>query len=388
MSKIDELIKELCPDGVEIKELNDVIISLNTGLNPRQFFKLNTEDAENYYVTIREMHGGKVVFSDKTDRMNDEAMRLCNNRSNLEKGDVLFSGTGTIGETVVLDETPQNWNIKEGVYTIKPNPLLIDSRYLSHLLGSSEIRNRYMKKVAGGTVKSIPMAELKKLKLPVPPLEVQREIVRVLDSFTLLTAELTAELTARKKQYEYYRDLLIERKSSDTIEVMLDEIAEYSKERIKASDIDELTYVGVDNLLQNKQGKTISNYVPTEGNLTKYYPNDILLGNIRPYLRKIWFADSVGGTNGDVLVIHVTSDRVLPKYLYCNISSERFFEYDNGKAKGAKMPRGDKEAIMKYKLVLPPLDVQQKIVDTLDNFEQICNDLNIGLPAEIEARQK
>ena len=122
MSKIDELIKELCPDGVEIKELNDVIISLNTGLNPRQFFKLNTEDAENYYVTIREMHGGKVVFSDKTDRMNDEAMRLCNNRSNLEKGDVLFSGTGTIGETVVLDETPQNWNIKEGVYTIKPNP--------------------------------------------------------------------------------------------------------------------------------------------------------------------------------------------------------------------------------------------------------------------------
>ena len=168
MSKLNELIQELCPNGVEIKELNDVIISLNTGLNPRQFFKLNTEDAENYYVTIRVMHGGKVFFSDKTDRMNDEAMRLCNNRSNLEKGDVLFSGTGTIGETVVLDETPHNWNIKEGVYTIKPNPLLIDSGYLSHLLGSSEIRNRYMKKVAGGTVKSIPMAELKKLKLPVP----------------------------------------------------------------------------------------------------------------------------------------------------------------------------------------------------------------------------
>lgn len=209
MSKLDELIKELCPNGVEIKELDEVIISLNTGLNPRKFFMLNTEDALNYYVTIREMHGGKIVFTDKTDRINDEALKLCNNRSNLERGDVLFSGTGTIGETVVIEETPHNWNIKEGVYAIKPNSAFIESRYLSYILGTSQVRNNYMKKVAGGTVKSIPMAELKKIKIPVPPLEVQREIVHILDSFTSLTAELTAELTARKKQYNYYRDTLL-----------------------------------------------------------------------------------------------------------------------------------------------------------------------------------
>ena len=102
-------------------ELNDVIHSLNTGLNPRQFFRLNTEDATNYYITIREIRGGRIVPTDKTDCINDYALALCNNRSNLEIGDVLFSGTGTIGETAVIMEEPRNWNIKEGVYTIKPN---------------------------------------------------------------------------------------------------------------------------------------------------------------------------------------------------------------------------------------------------------------------------
>ena len=171
-------------------------------------------------------------------------------------------------------------------------------------------------------------------------------------------------------------------------EVTLSDVAMYSNERISASELNEDTYVGVDNLLQFKQGKTKSEHVPKEGNLTKYRPNDILIGNIRPYLRKIWFADNEGGTNGDVLVVRTISDKILPKYLYCNLSSERFFEFDNGKAKGAKMPRGDKESIMSYSLRIPSIDIQQKVVKTLENFDSICNNLNIGLPAEIEARQK
>ena len=113
-------------------KLEDVILSLNTGLNPRMFFKLNTEDATNYYVTIREIRGGKLIFTERTDRINDEALKLCNNRSNLEVGDVLFSGTGTIGETLVVEDEPKNWNIKEGVYTIKPNPSKLNPYYLKH----------------------------------------------------------------------------------------------------------------------------------------------------------------------------------------------------------------------------------------------------------------
>ena len=194
-------------------ELGDVIVSLNTGLNPRKFFKLNTEDATNYYITIREMKDGKIVPSEKTDRMNDEARKLCNNRSNLEVGDVLFSGTGTIGETAVIEKEPSNWNIKEGVYAIKPNQTMIKPMYLRYILMTGFIKKEYMKKAAGGTVQSVPMGELKKIRIPVPSLQEQNRIVGVLkqmdDLCNDLTSGLPAEIEARQKQYEYYRDKLL-----------------------------------------------------------------------------------------------------------------------------------------------------------------------------------
>ena len=194
-------------------ELGDVIVSLNTGLNPRKFFKLNTEDATNYYITIREMKDGKIVPSEKTDRMNDEARKLCNNRSNLEVGDVLFSGTGTIGETAVIEKEPSNWNIKEGVYAIKPNQTMIQPMYLRYILMTDFIKKEYMKKAAGGTVQSVPMGELKKIRIPVSSLQEQSRIVEVLkkldDLCNGLTNGLPAEIEARQKQYEYYRDKLL-----------------------------------------------------------------------------------------------------------------------------------------------------------------------------------
>ena len=201
--------------GLNVKwvSLNDVIISLNTGLNPRRFFKLNTDDATNYYITIRELRDGYIVPSEKTDRINDEALRLCNNRSNLEVGDVLFSGTGTIGETAVINEKPTNWNIKEGVYTIKPDQTKILPYYLRYLLTTGSIKTSYMKKVAGGTVKSIPMAELRKLIIPVPPLEEQARLVSLVEKFDKLCSDISiglpAEIEARQKQYEYYREKLL-----------------------------------------------------------------------------------------------------------------------------------------------------------------------------------
>ena len=190
-----------------------MILSLNTGFNPRQFFRPNTDDAENYYITIREIHGGRIVPSEKTDRINDEALCLCNNRSNLEVGDVLFSGTGTIGETAVITEEPSNWNIKEGVYTIKPDQTRIVPQFLRYLLTSEQMETAYMKNVAGGTVKSIPMAEMRKLLIPVPSIDEQKRIVLLLSRFDTLCNDLKeglpAEIEARQRQYEYYRDRLL-----------------------------------------------------------------------------------------------------------------------------------------------------------------------------------
>ena len=202
--------------------LEEVIVSLNTGLNPRQFFKLNTDDAENYYVTIREIVGGRIVPTEKTDRINDEALLLCNNRSNLEAGDVLFSGTGTIGETAVIEETPKNWNIKEGVYTIKPNAVMLRPKYLRYLLITKNIRDAYMKKTAGGTVQSIPMKELRRLIIPLPTIQRQNELIDVIERFDKLCNDISeglpAEIEARRKQYEYYRDKLLSIKEKKDVE--------------------------------------------------------------------------------------------------------------------------------------------------------------------------
>ena len=140
-------------DNSSVVSLNDVIISLNTGLNPRQFFKLNTPDAKNYYITIREMRDGNIITTENTNLINEEAMKLCNNRSNLEKNDILFSGTGTIGETVLIKETPLSWNIKEGVYAIKPNSKVINPKYLRYFLTSSQAKSEYMKKSLVGRLK-------------------------------------------------------------------------------------------------------------------------------------------------------------------------------------------------------------------------------------------
>lgn len=162
-------------------------------------------------------------------------------------------------------------------------------------------------------------------------------------------------------------------------------VAHYSSERIDAKEVDSHSYVGVDNLLPEKQGKTDSNYVPTKGRLIRFLEGDILIGNIRPYLKKIWLATHGGGTNGDVLVIQAYDRRIMsPEFLFYVLSSDLFFLYDIQNAKGAKMPRGDKSAIMKYRLPLPPLPVQREIVRILDNFTELAAEL----AAELSARKK
>lgn len=243
-------------------------------------------------------------------------------------------------------------------------------------------------------------------EIPIPPLEIQQKIVKILDKFTeleaTLEATLEAELVLRKRQYRYYRDFLLDFDNQigggiadgyqcrlkDVVWKTLGEIAEYSKNRICSDKLNEHNYVGVDNLLQNREGKKLSGYVPSEGKMTEYIVNDILIGNIRPYLKKIWQADCTGGTNGDVLVIRVTDEKVNPKYLYQVLADDKFFAFNMKHAKGAKMPRGSKTAIMQYKIPIPPLPEQEKITAILDKFDTLTHSVSEGLPHEIALRRK
>ena len=180
-------------------------------------------------------------------------------------------------------------------------------------------------------------------------------------------------------------DELIRELCPDGVQVFrLEEIAHYAKTRIDCKTINEDNYVGVENLLQNKAGKTKATSVPTTGMVIAYQKNDILIGNIRPYLRKVWLADCEGGTNGDVLTVQIEdTEKVLPQFLYYVLSSEKFFLYDIQNSKGAKMPRGSKDAVMKFEVPLPPPEVQREIVRILDNF----TNLTAELTAELTARK-
>ncbi|EGQ8492797.1 restriction endonuclease subunit S [Vibrio cholerae] len=244
--------------------------------------------------------------------------------------------------------------------------------------------------------------QVEKIAVPIPcpdnpekSLAIQAEIVRILDAFTAMTAELTAELNMRKKQYNYYRDQLLSFEEGEVEWRALSEMAEYSKARISYTELDDSNYVGVESLLQNRAGKIDSTRTPDSGNLTQYNPDDILIGNIRPYLKKIWHADRVGGTNGDVLVVHPTDTAINPRYLYQVLADDKFFEYNMQHAKGAKMPRGNKPKIMEYLVPIPfasnrekSLSEQERIVTILDKFDTLTSSITEGLPREIELRQK
>ncbi|EPF6789757.1 restriction endonuclease subunit S [Morganella morganii] len=265
----------------------------------------------------------------------------------------------------------------------------INIRYVYHYLKLHEVYFQGIGSKMQMPQIAIPDTENYLIPIPCPgnpekSLAIQSEIVRILDAFTALTAELTA----RKKQYNYYRDQLLSFNDGKVEWKTLGEIAGYSKARISFDKLNENNYVGVDNLLQNRAGKTLSNYLPTSGNLTKFDIGDILIGNIRPYLKKIWQSDCVGGTNGDVLVIHCSDSSVCSRYLYQVLADDAFFEYNMQHAKGAKMPRGNKEAILKYSVPVPSVTEQTRIVSILDKFDALTNSITEGLPREIELRQK
>ncbi|EGM8076726.1 restriction endonuclease subunit S [Escherichia coli] len=311
------------------------------------------------------------------------------------KHDLFMTRIGDVGTcAIVEDDRPLAYYVTLALIRINQQiavpgfiRYLIESRF-----GKAEL---YKRTLIHAVPMKINLGEIGKVAVPIPcpdnpekSLAIQSEIVRILDKFTALTAELTAELNMRKKQYNYYRDQLLSFKDGEVEWKTLGEVAQYSKTRISFELLDERNYVGVDNLLQNRAGKSLSNHVPTSGKLTEFIPNDILIGNIRPYLKKIWQADCIGGTNGDVLVIRCIDSSINTRYLYQILADDKFFEYNMQHAKGAKMPRGSKEDIMKYPIPVPPLTLQARIVEILNKFDTLTNSITEGLPREIELRQK
>mgnify|MGYP003816432927 CR=1 FL=1 len=157
---------------------------------------------------------------------------------------------------------------------------------------------------------------------------------------------------------------------SEWKEVRLSEIAQYITNKIDISLVNKENYITTENMLPNKGGVTTATNLPNTKKVNASIKGDILISNIRPYFKKIWFCDYPCGVSNDVLIIRTKNNNVNNKFLYYFLSQDKFFDFIVGTSKGTKMPRGDKNAIMNYKLKLPPLDEQEKIAQLFESFDE------------------
>lgn len=154
-------------------------------------------------------------------------------------------------------------------------------------------------------------------------------------------------------------------------EVMLSDIAPYFTKKIDAKELNAENYVSADNMIVNKGGIINSVYVPISGKSTLYNQNDILVSNIRPYFKKIWFAKSSGGCSNDVIVFRTIENIADPRFIYYYLSKDDFFDYMMAGSNGTKMPRGNKNSIPEYKILLPPRPIQLKIASILSAYDDL-----------------
>ena len=407
MSKLDELIAELCPDGVDIKNVGDICDTITDYTAAGSFADVAKNvkyinDGVGYAQLIRTTDL-KSAFknTDKFVYVDEHAFNYLW-RVNLDSECLVLPNVGNCGEVyyVTPDKLPFLHNVL-GPNSILVKSSIVDNRYLFHAFQSGNFQKKLSKITSTTGQTKFNKTNFKALSLPVPPLEVQREIVHILDSLTLLTAELTdeltAELTARKKQYKFYRDELLSVKKDIPI-VKLGDIATefYRGSGIKR---DEVTDTGIPCVRYGEIYTTYNTWFDKCVSYTKldfvkspkYFENgDILFAitgesveDIAKSVAYIGHEKCLAG--GDIVVMkHKQNPRYLAHVL---ATTEARMQKSKGKVK-SKVVHSNVPSIKEIQIPLPSLEVQEKYANVLDNFEDICTDLNIGLPAEIEARQK
>ena len=231
---------------------------------------------------------------------------------------------------------------------------------------------------------------LKENYIPVPPMGEQEAIVAELDKINSAIDELKLQVAdlgtlAQATFYDMFGDPVTNPKAWPVKK--LGEVAHYSSTRVSATKLTPKSYVGVDNLLKDKQGKCDAAYYPTDGNVTAFEVGDTLLGNIRPYLKKIWYADTEGGVSGDVLVVQINEEmrsELHQFFIYYTLSLDDFFDFDMLHSKGAKMPRGSKPEILKFPICIPPMALQQEFAARVKAIEEAKTELKAQM-ADMQA---
>ena len=374
MNRINELIKEYCPDGVEIRCLEDCCNLLDKKRKP--VTKASREAGEYPY------YGANGIQDYVSNYIFDGTFVLVG-----EDGSVITKS----GTPVVTWAEGKIWvNNHAHIIEEKEGVML---RYLYHYIQTIDVTS-----LIHGNIPKLTGKDFKALKIAVPPLEVQREIVRVLDSFTLLTAELTAELTARKKQYDFYRNKLLTHNQEYPMKPLAD-LGKWSGGKTPSMANTSYWEGGTIPWISSKDMKVstltdtqdhITEKAINEASMTLFPENSIAIvtrSGILKHTFPVAYVPFKTTINQDIKIL-VVNKEVLPRYAFHVIQGKGQDILTKTKKQGGTVDSLDFQKVLAYKVPVPPLDVQERLVQVLDNFECICTDLNIGLPAEIEARQK
>ena len=380
MSKLDDLIQKLCPDGVEYKPLSEIFNTRN-GYTPSKKEKNFWENGTVPWFRMEDIRENGGIL--------DHAMQYVS--INAIKGDpfpansIIVATSATIGEHALI--------------TV---PSIANQRF-TYLMIKNQYRNEYDPKflyyycfkldeyckecLNQGNFASVDMKKFSKFQFPRLPMEIQREIVGVLDNYTEVTAKIKAslekELVARQKQYEFYRDKLLtfDVLRGGTIDFrwrMLCEIADISTGNSNTNEAVE----------DGKYPFFVRSQEPLRKNDFEYDEAAIITAGDGVGVGKVYhYIEGKYALHQRAYRIHINTSEVVPKY-YFHYMKAKFLPYIQKTMFQGSVASIRRPMLNAFPVPVLPLDVQNRIVNVLDNFEKICSDLNIGLPAEIEARQK
>ena len=400
MSKLDELIKELCPNGVEYKELGELGIFENIGVDK----KINVNEKEILLLNYTDIYKNNYIDSSIPKMIvtaNDKKIENCS----VEECDIFITPTSEtkedIGHASVILETIPNCCYSYHIMRYRLiNPNRVTASFIMYLFYSQDLKRQILKYAQGLTRYGLSKEKFSNLLVPFPNIRIQEEIVKVLDSYTKsveeLKEKLNEELIARKKQYSWYRDCLL--KFENKVEIVkLGSVSELKSGGTPKTENLEYWENGIIPWMSSGEVNK-GNIYETEKKITKEgYENSNT--KMLPKNTVVIALAGQGKTRGTVAITRIElctnqslcgiipNEKLNSDYLYHYLKTQyenlRQLSSGDGTRGGLNL-----KMIDNYLIPLPLLEVQKRIVEVLGNFEKICNDLNIGLPAEIEARQK
>ena len=386
MSRIEELLERLCPDGVEKKELGE-IAKCYAGATPRTGVSEYWDNGTIPWMSSGEVNKGK-VYSTET-KITQLGYDSCSTKMVPANTVVVaLAGQGKTRGTVAIIKIPLCTN--QSLCSIVCEDEKVNNEYVFHFLRTQYQQLRNISS-GDGSRGGLNLQMIKNFRIPLPPIELQNEIVSILDKFTLLEAELEAELEARKAQYEHYRNALLSFEGKNvewkTLGECLDKnVGGGTPSRAKAEYWNgDIPWASVGDLSINGNFLTTTrNLITTEG--LKNSPSNLIRKD------SVIVAVKISPGKMKIAKTDVAINQDLRGLYLKNFLNSSFLVYyfqtfsiiGNGTiVKGITV-----DTLEKTKIPVPPLKEQERIVSILDKFDALVNDISIGLPAEIAARRQ